>query len=213
MEQISNETSGNPEQRNNAGKNFRNRPRRRGRVLENAIYDAVLKELAERGFAGLTFKRVAELAGTGKSAIYRRWATKLDLIADTFTHALPDPASFTSSGNLRDDLLRHLREMAESLAGPVGTAIRANVAEAQRHPELYLTLREQVTEDSRRIMYDLLSAGVQRGEVRPEALIPDCIEAGPALLRQRFLESGMRIPDDAIISLVDNVLIPMLRPK
>jgi hypothetical protein len=52
---------------------------------------------------------------------------------------------------------------------------------------------------------------VDRGDVRPGALTPACIEAGPALLRQQFIESGEQPSEEAVRLLVDNVLIPMLR--
>lgn len=187
--------------------------RRRGRELEKAIYNAVLAELAEHGFAELSLEEVAVRARTGKSAIYRRWTTKLDLVVDTIAHSLPDPATLSSSGNLRSDLLSVLRQMADSLAGPVGIALRANIGEVHQHPDLAKALRERAINPRLRTMYELLAAGVKRGEVRQGALTPECVEAGPALIRQRFLEQGPRIPDETIIMLVDNVLIPMLRPQ
>ena len=52
---------------------------------------------------------------------------------------------------------------------------------------------------------------MRRGEVRAGALAPECIEAGPALLRQAFIESGQQPSEEAICLIVDNVLIPMLR--
>ena len=48
---------------------------------------------------------------------------------------------------------------------------------------------------------------------RAGALTPECIEAGPALLRQAFIESGQQPSEEAIGRIVDNVLIPMLRAK
>jgi hypothetical protein len=52
----------------------------------------------------------------------------------------------------------------------------------------------------------------KRGEVRSGALTPECTQTGPALLRQHFTESGQQPSDKDIRLLVDNVLIPMLRP-
>ena len=74
-------------------------------------------------------------------------------------------------------------------------------------------LQEQILAPRHRILGELLAAGVDRGEVRPEALTPECIQAGPALLRQQFIESGEQPSEEAIRLLVDNVLIPMLRAK
>ena len=49
------------------------------------------------------------------------------------------------------------------------------------------------------------------GKIRPGALTPECIQTGPALLRQHFTETGQPPSDKDIRLLVDNVLIPMLR--
>lgn len=56
--------------------------RRRGAVLEHAILDAALEQLSTVGWNGLTMEGVAAGAQTGKAAVYRRWPSKEDLVAD-----------------------------------------------------------------------------------------------------------------------------------
>ena len=46
---------------------------------------ATLELLAERGFQETTMEAIAASAGVGKNTIYRRWASKEDLIADAET--------------------------------------------------------------------------------------------------------------------------------
>jgi len=194
------------------GDDFRRGPRRRGRALEEAIYGAALDELAEHSFDGLSIERIASRAGTGKSAIYRRWPTKLDLVVATLVHAFPPPGPASTTGDLRTDLLEFHRRMAEALGGPLGAALLANVGQHRQHPELAAALQEQILAPRHRILGELLAAGAQRGDVRPGALTPECIQTGPALLRQHFIESGQQPSDEDIRLLVDNVLIPMIRP-
>jgi AcrR family transcriptional regulator len=193
------------------GDGFRHGPRRRGRVLEEAIYRAALDELAEHGFDGLSIERIAHRAGTGKSAIYRRWATKLDLVVATLADAFPAPAPATTTGDLRTDLLLFHGRMAEALGGTLGAALRANIGQHRQHPELAAALQEQVLAPRHRILGELLAAGAERGDVRAGALTPECIQTGPALLRQHFIETGQPPSDEDIRLLVDNILIPMLR--
>lgn len=195
------------------GDDFRSGPRRRGRALEEAIYHAALEELAEHSFTDLSIERIAQRAGTGKSAIYRRWATKLDLVVGTLVHAFPPPGPTTTTGDLRTDLLLFHQGMAAALGGTLGAALRANVGQHRQHPELAAALQEQILAPRHRILGELLAAGVTRGDVRPGALTPECIEAGPALLRQQFIESGEQPSEDAVRVLVDNVLLPMLRAE
>jgi AcrR family transcriptional regulator len=193
------------------GEDFRLGPRRRGWALEEAIYRAALDELAEHSFEGLSIERIAHRAGTGKSAIYRRWPTKLDLVVATLVHAFPSPGPATTTGDLRTDLLEFHQRMAEALDGALGAALRANVGQHRQHPELAAALQERILAPRHRILGALLAAGAARGDVRPTALTPECIETGPALVRQHFIESGQRPSDQDIRLLVDNVLIPMLR--
>ena len=59
------------------------RPGRRplDRAKDQAITAAVVDVLARLGFSGFTMDEVALAAGVGKAAIYRRWASKTDLLA------------------------------------------------------------------------------------------------------------------------------------
>jgi AcrR family transcriptional regulator len=190
---------------------FRRGPRRRGQALEDAIYRAALDELAEHSFDGLSIERIAHRAGTGKSAIYRRWPTKLDLVVATLANSFPLPSPASTSGDLRTDLVLFHQRMAEALGGALGAALLANVGQHRQYPELAAALREQILAPRLQILGELLAAGAARGEVRPDALTPECIDTGPALLRQHFIESGRQPSDENIQLLVDNVLIPMLR--
>ena len=63
--------------------------RRRGAVLERAILDAALEQLSTVGWNGLTMEGVAAGAQTGKAAVYRRWPSKEDLVADALQAGLP----------------------------------------------------------------------------------------------------------------------------
>ncbi|HEU4899663.1 MAG TPA: TetR/AcrR family transcriptional regulator C-terminal ligand-binding domain-containing protein, partial [Actinomycetota bacterium] len=52
-----------------------------------------------------------------------------------------------------------------------------------------------------------------RGQVRPTAATQLVAEVGPALVMQRFLSEGAPVPDDYVVSVVDNVVMPLLRPE
>ncbi len=86
--------------------------RRRGEALERAIFAAVIDQLAAVGYAGLTMDGVAAAASTGKAALYRRWPSKAELVADALGHALPAPEDAPDRGNIREDLIEHMRQKA-----------------------------------------------------------------------------------------------------
>jgi AcrR family transcriptional regulator len=181
-------------------------PRRRGRALERAIYDAVLVELIERGFGALTIEGVAERARTGKSVLYRRWSTKRELVSATFRNVVPTPVAPEPTGDLRTDLLNLLRQLADALAGPFGIALRADVNSPHPHPALVAARYAR-----QRHLRTILRAGIDRGEVRSDALVVECVNAGPALLYQQFLDGdGTPLPDAVVVRIVDHVLLPLV---
>jgi len=59
---------------------------------------------------------------------------------------------------------------------------------------------------------DLLARGAARGQVRPTSATQLVAEVGPALVMQRFLADGAPVPDEYVVSVVDDVVMPLLRP-
>ena len=58
---------------------------------------------------------VAAAASTGKAALYRRWPSKAELVADALDHALPAPEDAPDRGNIREDLIEHMRQKGLAL--------------------------------------------------------------------------------------------------
>jgi len=188
------------------------RTRRRGQTLEHAIYDAVLDQLRAVGYVGLTMEGVAARAHTGKAALYRRWPRKEDLVVDALEHTLPSPTDLPDHGNVRDDLLDLLRRMAAMLNSPTGCALQCLMSETERDESFARLLRERVKEPRKRMFLDLLARGADRGQVRPDAATQLIAEVGPALVMQRFLADGAPVPDDYVVSVVNDIVMPLLRP-
>ncbi|MFG1702465.1 TetR/AcrR family transcriptional regulator [Nonomuraea sp. M3C6] len=187
-------------------------PRRRGEALSAAIYQATLDELAEAGYAGLTMERVAERAKASKASLYRRWPTRIELVMEAVYHALPTPESSPDMGNLRDDLVAMLRLTAKALAGPAGEAMRGLLGEALRGESPLSAMRKNSQGVARKLMEEVVRRAVERGEVDPEAVTPRRLDAGHALLRHHFLFNGPPIPDTLVVEIVDEVLVPLLKP-
>jgi AcrR family transcriptional regulator len=187
-------------------------PRRRGPALERAIFDAVIAELGDVGFGRLSYDRVAERAGTGKTSIYRRWPDKIDLVLDTFKYALPALAEDSLTGELRADLITVLRRMARAFSGPIGAACRGVIGEGAQHPEMVAAMREKVIEPGQQALRDVIVAAIERGQAGRHALAPECLAVGPTMLMQSHLATGAAISDGVVEDLVDKVLLPLVRP-
>lgn len=186
--------------------------RRRGDALLDAIYSAVLDELAEEGYGGLSIERVAERAKTGKASIYRRWPTRLELVLETLDHTMPAFDRPPDTGRVRDDLLEVLRRIAATMNSRVGDATRACMVNAGVDDELGVAVRERLLPPRKAMVVEILRRGAERGEVRPDAVNERIAEAGPMLLHGEVVQRGTPIADESVVAIVDEVLMPLLRP-
>ncbi|MCU1689788.1 MAG: TetR family transcriptional regulator [Jatrophihabitantaceae bacterium] len=192
--------------------------RRRGAALDAAIRDAACTELAEVGYAAFSMESVAARARTGKGSLYRRFPDKQQLALYAMHCGFPQPPPgditifFGPDASTRDAVLEVLRRIAEAMDGEGGAIMRATSAEAARDPEFGALIDERIVAPRRERMLQLLQRGVQRGEVRESALTTQIAEVGPVMLFHTVLTEGRAPTDAELISLVDGVIMPMLRP-
>jgi AcrR family transcriptional regulator len=191
-------------------RDHRKLPRRRGAALNSAIFKAVREEIAESGYAGLTMDSVAERARASKASLYRRWPGRAALVLEAAYDAMPGPASAPDTGSLRGDALAILRLVAQQLEGAVGQAMRGLLGEALQNPAVAAEIREYARGNVAKIMRAIIEQAASRGECDPSVATETRIEAGPALLRQRFIFSGAPIDDDFLVHVVDEVMLPLL---
>ena len=105
-------------------KRTRGRPRRIEADAE--ILEAARTLLREGGYRALGLDEVARRAGTAKSSIYRRWASKAALAAEIIRAEVP--ANFSD----RDGATRAFEQL---LKGPFGSVVASLIGEAQESDE------------------------------------------------------------------------------
>jgi AcrR family transcriptional regulator len=191
----------------------RKAPRRRGKALVAAIFEATLVELAEHGYAELSMERVACGARASKGSLYRRWPSRAELIGDALEYNRPKSFDSPDTGNVRDDLLGLLRAMAQRVGAADGDGVRGLLAEAARDPELTKMVQTRFIEPAEAQVMEVLRRGCVRGEVRPSALTHQIAGVGPALLRQQFMVYGAPIPDSVLVEFVDDILMPIIAAR
>lgn len=185
--------------------------RRNGRALVADILEATIAEVDEVGYAELSMERVAERARASKASLYRRWPGKVALVVDAAYHVLPDPSGIADTGTLRGDLLAMLRHVGDQVAGPAGRAIRGVLGDVLRDPARAEEFRARTRGNSAAVIETVLRRAHARGELDADAVTRRQREAGPALLRQHFLTHDGPVPDDVIVEIVDEVVLPLLR--
>lgn len=134
--------------------------------VTRAIRAAVLEELATVGFARMSIEGIARRAGVGKTAVYRRWKSKLHLVLDLVgafaTDGLPVPAT----GSLYGDVRALLEVMSHVLRHPVASAVIPDLlVEAARQPEIADAVRGALLAGERGMAEVIVSEAVARGEL------------------------------------------------
>lgn len=166
---------------------------RDARVTE-AILAAVLDELADKGFGGLTMDAVARRAGVGKSALYRRWPSKVEMTADLMrTLSVPtEPAPDT--GSLSGDVRALLDDVAGWLTDDRVRRVYPDLlAEAQRTPTLADALMTYVGRPRRARGFAVLERAADRGEVAVDADQDVIVDAMGALVFWRLIALGQPV--------------------
>jgi AcrR family transcriptional regulator len=143
--------------------------RPRDERIDAAILESTLALLADRGYAALSIAAVAETAGVGKPAIYRRYDSKaelvvaaIDVLADAPEPELPD--------DTRAALTELLAATARVIGSPGGLAIMGSLlAAGSSDPELIAAFRERVVRPRHLVVDAVMERARQRGELRSNA--------------------------------------------
>ena len=148
-----------------------------GRPLDESVDEAILQAtvrlLHDQGYARMSIAGVAEEAGVGRPAIYRRYSDKADLVSAAIAHMrvrVPAP----DTGSARQDLIEHLERARRiydmSLMGTL-------LVEQDKHPELLERFRERMMLPQRELVAGVLDRGKERGEVRKDLDVELAVEA------------------------------------
>lgn len=185
--------------------------RRRDPAKDQKILDAAVEVLAETGFDGMTIDMVASRAGAGKATVYRRWASKNELVLDAVacmkkgdlnTMQIPD------TGSLRGDLVAMIRppsinDAERKLKVMAGLASMLSTA-----PELADAANEAIVEPRARINRMLLNRAIERGEISSDVDIQLISLISPSMVAYRTLIMRKPVDREFLITLIDGVVLP-----
>lgn len=145
--------------------------RKAGRPRNPAVHEAILRATAEllgaSGYANLSIEGVAQRAGVTRQSIYRRWPSKLALVAELLRQ-VSESAPLPDEGSLNADLRALYRLYGSFLHTPGGPIIPALVAEAMHDGELASIVGAYVDE-RRAAAMRVFERALERGEMRADA--------------------------------------------
>jgi AcrR family transcriptional regulator len=151
-----------------------------------AIRSAAAAELATVGYGRLSIEAVARRAGVAKSAVYRRWSSKLDMVLELVAETASQRLPLADSGTLAGDVGALLTSVARGLQHPLASQIIPDLlAEASRNPRVARTLQGALIGGLREVMTVVTSRAMQRGElpVEPDPEMVADLVVGPIYWR------------------------------
>lgn len=146
--------------------------------------------------------------------IYRRWADRDELVGAALAYQLGrDRIATPDTGSLRGDVIEVMRRANEArsrlipmlsvLVGSYFTAGGVSFAE----------LRARVFDNQPRGAFDeILDRAVARGEADPRRITARVRTVAFDLFRHDLLMTLQPLPDEAIVDIVDQVFLPLVRP-
>jgi AcrR family transcriptional regulator len=170
--------------------------------VDSAIRQAALDLLVEEGFARMSMEGVANRAGVGKAAIYRRWDSKTALVVDAIHDLVSPHLDWPNTDDIRADLEVIFGKSLDKMRGMEGGLMAAVVSELVRNPELAATVRSQFPGCRKEDLLDRIRGAIDDGQLPPgdaELLA----EVGFAIIHHRMLLSDAPLSDDLPKRLVE----------
>jgi AcrR family transcriptional regulator len=168
----------------------------KGRPLDTDLTQRVLSvvrsQLEVHGFANLSVEKVASAVGCGKTAIYRRWPTKPELVAAAILDN-SEIGEMPDSGDVVEDLVEHAWQNLENLRRSKDKAENNGLLLAMFNIDVVPIISESFMQPRHAMAREILARGVAQGQVNTDLdhdLIIDSL-AGLTLFRTT-LKPGAR---------------------
>ncbi|AUI58543.1 TetR/AcrR family transcriptional regulator [Amycolatopsis sp. BJA-103] len=173
-----------------------------------AVLHAADDLLVEHGFARLTIEAIARRAGVAKQTIYRWWPSKVEILLDTLIEDSEKRFPVPMDKSTEDGIRGYFRGFARFVTrDPAGKVLLALIAEAQHNPETAESLHVRYLDPRRELERDLLTRGIETGEISPRLDLDAAIDAitGPVVYRAL---TGASVPRGLVDALFDELLKP-----
>jgi AcrR family transcriptional regulator len=178
--------------------------------VHQAVLQATVQTVAERGADAVNIAEIARQAGVHDTSIYRRWPTKEHLIFDSLLDYSVAQLPIPDTGTLRADLLAFACLIAGYAATPIGQALLKAMAVTDDDAALAAGRAQfwQFRLDQARAMID---RAITRGELRADTDPALAIELLIAPLHFRLLLSRQPIDERISGQLIDLLLNGLAR--
>lgn len=159
------------------------RGRPRSLAVDEAVSHAVVRLLEDGGYAAMSIEQVAATAKVAKTAIYRRWASKAEMVFALVIHGEAVEGA-ADQGSLAEDVRVLSKRVVALLSAPAARqALPGLIADLRSDPLLAKRFHSSFIEAQRGVVEVLLNRAVQRGEL---VRAPDPADVHAQLLGTAF---------------------------
>ncbi|THG30242.1 TetR/AcrR family transcriptional regulator [Naasia lichenicola] len=187
--------------------------RKRDHTRDAEILEATIDVLAETGYDGMTIDMVAARAKAGKATVYRRWASKGEMVIDAIACMKQSDVDFSNlpdTGTLRGDLIAMIKPPTIEDAERKLQVMGGLVSMLARSPELAEAARLAIVEPRASVNRFLIQRAIDRGEISPDCDIDTIVLVGPSMAAHRVLLLRKPVDREFLISVIDGVVLPAL---
>jgi AcrR family transcriptional regulator len=185
--------------------------RKRDHSRDAEILDAALEVLAETGYDGMTIDMVAARAKAGKATLYRRWASKGELVIDAVAcMKTVDIATLPDTGTLRGDLVAMIKPHSIEDSERKLHIMAGLMSMLSRDPQLADAAYAAIIEPRAAANRFLLRRAMERGEIPADADIETLSLVSQSMAYHRTLILRKPVDREFLLSIVDGVLMPAL---
>lgn len=138
-------------------------------MIDETVRSAVRRLLIDRGYQAMTIEQVAKCTGVAKTAIYRRWRSKAEMVFEVAVHggSIAAPADTGSVGGDLRVLVGHVLALLSDDA--VRGAMPGLIADLRADRDLGERFQRCMIDPERRVVAAILGRAKERGEISSQA--------------------------------------------
>lgn len=185
--------------------------RKRDHSRDADILDAALEVLAETGYDRMTMDMVAARAKAGKATVYRRWASKGEMVVEAVACMKKNDIDFEhlpDTGTLRGDLVAMIKPHAIEDGERKLQVMAGLTSMLARDPDLVDAVTAAIVEPRASLNRLFMRRAIDRGEISADTDVETLAMIMPSMTAYRVLILQQPVDRAYLISLIDGVLLP-----
>lgn len=185
------------------GKRLGGRPR--DASIDSAVLDAASELLEVSGYGALAVEKVARRAGVSKTAVYRRWPTRQQLVLAELQRRMGEVHPVDTGCTLCDlnealgMFVRTFTCMGPEFFSPL-------LADCSTDPALRQEFLDTLFQPPRQAVHTTLVRAVARGDLRADADLTLVVDSLASLVHYRLLFGHAPVTEQAIEQAVNTLL-------